>query len=568
MTATRRHGRIFASGGGLRLTVLAFCAGLLALMWIGLAYQLSFERDYAIERRESENDNLARLFEEHVRRTLAAASVTLKQLETEYRQHGGRLNLARYFDDRRAELEPYSILSVIDEHGDLMLSTLPFARPQNLRNVENFQIHSRETSQDVFISKPRLGVVTGSPTIYLSRRMNKADGSFGGYTVVGMDAQYFSRFYDQIDLGPDSVVVLLGRDGVIRARRSDTSSSEKAVGRDMHGAALFGVHLPHAEHGKYRATSPIDGIKRLYSYLTIKGYPLVTLVGTSEAATLARFEERKKTYLWAAGVASVVIFAFAALVLLQTSRGARVTEELHTSEEKLLDYTARMRALSGRIVALQEEERLAVARELHDEIGQGLTAVKIYLQAAELTCEGCERTLSTESLHEALLTVAKILEQVRGLSLNLRPMQLDDLGLTVALSSLVARDAATAGWIAHFDEDLSAERLDSNIELACYRVAQEALTNVMRHAGASEVWITLRRSDQALLLTVRDNGRGFDLASARSVTGTPHLGLLGMEERVKNMAGQFEILTGSGEGTEVQASFPIATAVAGTAALA
>ena len=568
MTAARWQGRVLAGGGGLRLTVLAFCAGLLALMWTGLAIQLSFERDYTIERREAENDNIARLFEEHVRRTLAAASVTLKQLETEYRQHGGRLNLARYFDDRRDELEPYSILSVIDEHGDLMLSTLPFARPQNLREVVNFQIHSRDASQDVFIAKPRLGVVTGRPTIYLSRRMNKADGSFGGYTVGGMGTQYFSRFYDQIDLGPDSVVVLLGRDGVIRARRSDAISSEKGVGREMHGTALFSVHLKNAENGKFRATSPIDGVKRLYSYRAIKGYPLVTLVGTSEAAALARVEERKKTYLWAAGAASAVIFAFAAVVLFQTSRGARVTEELRTSEEKLLDYTARMRALSGRIVALQEEERLAVARELHDEIGQGLTAVKIHLQAAKLTCEGCERSFSTENLHEALLTVANILEQVRSLSLNLRPMQLDDLGLTVALSSLVARDAGTAGWIAHFDEDLSAKRLDSNLELACYRVAQEALTNVMRHAGATEVWITLRRTDQALLLTVRDNGRGFDLASARSTGGTPHLGLLGMEERVRNMAGQFEIRTRGGEGTEVRTSFPIATAVAGTAALA
>lgn len=568
MTATRRQGRIFTGSRGLQLTVIAFCAGVLALMWSGLAYQLSFERDYALERQEAENDNLARLFEEHVRRTLAAPGVTLKQLETEYRQHGGRLNLARYFDDRRDELEPYSILSVIGEHGDLMLFSFPFVKPQNFRNVENFQIHSRDASQDVFIAKPRLGVVTGRPTIYLSRRMNKADGTFGGYTLVGMDPQYFSSFYDEIDLGPDSVVTLVGRDGVIRARRSDAISSEKGVGRDMHSTALFSVHLKQAENGKFRATSPIDGVKRLYSYRTIKGYPLVTLVGTSEAATLARFEERKKTYLWTGGVASVVIFAFAALVLFQMSREARVIEALRTSEEKLLDYTARMRALSGRTVALQEEERRAVARELHDEIGQGLTAVKIHLQAMALACQGCELSFSTENLDEALLTVAKILEQVRGLSLDLRPMQLDDLGLTVALSSLVARDADTAGWIAHFDEDLSTERLDSDLELACYRVTQEALTNVMRHAGASEVWITLRRSGQALLLTVRDNGRGFDLALARSANGTPHLGLLGMEERVRNMAGQFEIRTSRGQGTEVQVTFPLATPVADPAGAA
>ena len=568
MTTTRRHERIFAGSSGLRLTVLAFCAGLLALMWIGLAHQLSFERNYAVERRESESDNLARLFEEHVRRTLAAAGVTLKQLETEYRRHGERLDLVQYFHDRQEELAPYSVLSVVDEHGNLMLSNVPFTKPQNYRNFENIQFHMRNASQDVFIAKPRPGTVTGRLTIYLTRRMNKADGSFGGHTGVGMDPQYFSRFYDQIDLGAGSVVVLIGRDGIIRARRSNAPSSEEQVGRDVGSGALFSSHLKQAEHGRFRSTGLVDGVKRLYSYRSVESYPLIVLVGASEAAALAGFEERKKIYLWTAGVASAVILAFAALVMFQMSREARVTEELRTSEEKLWDYTARMRALSGRIVSLQEEERHAIARELHDEIGQGLTAVKIHLQSMELACEGCERTFSTENLREALLAVAKILEQVRGLSLNLRPMQLDDLGLTVALSSLAVRNADTGGWIAHFDENLSTERFDSNLELACYRVAQEALTNIMRHAGATEVWITLWWSDQALLLTVRDNGRGFDLGSARSASGTPHLGLLGMEERVKNMAGQFEIRTRRGEGTEVRASFPIAMAAAGLTALA
>ena len=238
------------------------------------------------------------------------------------------------------------------------------------------------------------------------------------------------------------------------------------------------------------------------------------------------------------------------------------------AEEKSLEYITQLKALSRRMLTVQEEERRAVARELHDEIGQGLTAVKIRLQAMELTCQGCELTFSTDNLHEALRTAGALLEQVRNLSLNLRPLQLDELGLAVALHSLIMRDAATAGWIEHFDEDLSAGRYDSNLELACYRVAQEALTNVMRHAGATEVWMSVRRSDQGLRLTVRDNGRGFDPASARSATGRSHLGLLGMEERIKNMAGQFEIGARRGEGTVVQAIFPIATAIADQAGLA
>ena len=805
MTAAPRSEPRFTLSGGLRPTVIAFCTLLLALMWTGLAYQLAYERNYAFERREAENDNLARLFEEHVRRTLAAASVTLKALETEYRRHGERLDIAEYFHNRREELAPYSVLSVVDENGILILSSVPFTKPQNYRNFENTQFHLRNASQEVFIAKPRPGAVTGRPTIYLTRRMNKPDGSFGGNTGVGMDPQYFSRFYEQIEFGPDSVVALVGLDGIVRARRSNTRSAGEDGAQDMRGAPLLTLHLAQARDGKFRAISPIDGVARLYSYRSVEPYPLAVLVGASEAATLAKFEERRKLYLGTAGAASAVILAFAALVLFQISRAARVTGALRRSEERYAlvergtndgiwdrnlqtgegylsprgkeildfaedgmrvgqeivlerlhpddaarvtqamersakdgtpyrieyrlprrdggyrwilsrgeavrdengdpvrligsisditehkdaerhvreqarlldlifrhsldsivlldkdynfirvsdsyakatgreasafpgrnhfelypselqqelepyrrekkvysraarpfvfpdhpewgttywdlglvpilkgsgevefflftlkdvtgqvraeskagDYMARIRALSGRLVAVQEEERRAVARELHDEVGQGLTAVKIHLQATQLACLGCKMS---SNLHAALAATATLLEQVRNLSLNLRPMLLDDLGLTVALQSLLMRDAATAGWIARFDEDLGGERLDANLELACYRVAQEALTNVMRHAGATEVWLTLRRRDRELYVTVRDNGHGLDAASARSATGTPHLGLLGMEERVRQLAGQFEIQALRGGGTEVRASFPLAVAV-------
>ncbi|MBE0546706.1 MAG: PAS domain S-box protein [Rubrivivax sp.] len=229
------------------------------------------------------------------------------------------------------------------------------------------------------------------------------------------------------------------------------------------------------------------------------------------------------------------------------------------AEQRIADYMARMRALSGRIVAVQEEERRALARELHDEIGQGLTAVKIRLQAMEQG--GAELPSFADNLRQARITVAQILEQVRSISLDLRPMPLDDLGLAVALRSLVARTAETAGWAAHVDENLSGERLVADLELACYRVAQEALTNVMRHADAANVWITLRRSEQALFLAVRDDGRGFDPKSARPALESPRLGLLGMEERVRNAGGGLEIVTRRGQGTEVRASFPLGAAV-------
>jgi len=346
---------------GLRLIVLAFCAGLLALMWVGLVYQVSFERNDAVERRESENDNLARLFEEHVQRTLAAPGVTLKQLEAEYRQHGERLDLLRYWRDRRDELTSYSVLSVVDEDGNLVLASIPFVKPQNFRNVENFQFHMRDASPDIFIAKPRPGTVTGRPTIYITRRMNKADGTFGGYTLVGMDPQYFSSFYDEIDLGADSSVVLIGRDGVIRARRSNAPSSEEQVGRYVGSTALFSVYLKQAEHGRFRSTGLVDGVKRLISFRSVKAYPLVVLVGVSEAAALAPSRARKSTYVgWASGM-TVVILLFGILLAAQISRQARTNQVLREDEARLAEAQSiaklgswELNPVTGRLIVSDE----------------------------------------------------------------------------------------------------------------------------------------------------------------------------------------------------------------------
>ncbi|HXK30728.1 MAG TPA: histidine kinase dimerization/phosphoacceptor domain -containing protein, partial [Candidatus Binatia bacterium] len=315
----------------MQISIAVLCALFIATLWPSLWFRLSNERQRVIEAAQQQTGNIARLFEEHVLRTLAAAYVTLKQLESDYKRQGKSLDLARYLRDRQPELEPYTILSVVDEEGNLLLTNVPFSKPQNVRHLENTQFHMRNATQEVFISKPRLGVLTGRQTIFLTRRMNKADGSFGGNTGVGMNPQYFSRFYNQIDLGPDAVVLLVGRDGVIRTLGS---SKDLEVGQDISRGPLFTTHLPQHDQGQFLATSPLDGILRLNSYRAVEGYPLVVLVGMSEAAALARFQQDKRVYLWWASGVSLVIVAFTAMVLFEIARRERANEKLRASEER------------------------------------------------------------------------------------------------------------------------------------------------------------------------------------------------------------------------------------------
>src|SRR5438067_1927184 len=159
---------------------------------------------------------------------------------------------------------------------------------------------------------------------------------------------------------------------------------------------------------------------------------------------------------------------------------------------------------------------------------------------------------------EGVETVQHTLERVRQLSLSLRPPQLDDLGLAAALRSHLDRQASVAGIAAHFDATEAPHELDPDTETACFRVAQEAINNVLRHAHAHNLWVRLFTASGRLALSVRDDGRGFDLeAVRRRAASGASLGLVGMEERIALAGGSFELRATPGAGTVLLATFPV-----------
>lgn len=224
------------------------------------------------------------------------------------------------------------------------------------------------------------------------------------------------------------------------------------------------------------------------------------------------------------------------------------------ADEALADYTRRLQSLSGRLLEVQETERRQIARELHDEIGQSLTAIKIQLHAAQRHAD-----TRMSKLEECLQVVDQALAQVQSLSLNLHPPQLDDLGLSAALRWYLDRQARAANLSPQFSIDPLPARLHADLEIACFRVAQEALTNVIRHAEADQVLIELRQRSDELHLIVQDNGQGFDVDAARNhaISGTS-MGLTGMQERTELAGGRLELISSFESGTKIHAVFPIA----------
>jgi PAS domain S-box-containing protein len=229
--------------------------------------------------------------------------------------------------------------------------------------------------------------------------------------------------------------------------------------------------------------------------------------------------------------------------------------ERKQAQGRLKESRQRLQVLSRRLVEVQETERRHLARELHDEIGQALTVAELNLQAM-LQSPGIDGL--APRLKQSLEVVDRVLEQVRDLSLNLRPSMLDDLGLVPALRWYTGRQAALAGLQAQVRADPLEQRLDPLIETECFRVAQEALTNVVKHAKARTLTVELTRSGEQLHLWVRDDGVGFDVASLReqAVRGAS-LGLLSMEERATLAGGGLQYHAAPGQGTEVHAWFPL-----------
>jgi signal transduction histidine kinase len=203
---------------------------------------------------------------------------------------------------------------------------------------------------------------------------------------------------------------------------------------------------------------------------------------------------------------------------------------------------SRFRSLARAVWRVEEGERRRLARELHDNLGQVLTALRMRL----------ERLPQGEERNEAIAMASQALEDVRNLSRLLRPPVLDDLGLLAALQWLARRMGEDAGLPANVTGSLDVE-LDDETETLLFRIAQEALTNVAKHAGATRAEILVQRVANRIELRIRDNGRGFAVESL-SAEGATGVGLAGMRDRVAFLGGELVISSAAGKGTTVCAT--------------
>jgi PAS domain S-box-containing protein len=229
--------------------------------------------------------------------------------------------------------------------------------------------------------------------------------------------------------------------------------------------------------------------------------------------------------------------------------------ERKQAERQVEHFAELFQALSHHLLHIQEEERRHLARELHDEIGQTLTAAKLNLKiiAPEVPPAVAGR------VEDSIQILDRLLQQVRQLSLDLRPPLLDELGLVPALRWLADQQAQLAGLRVTFTANVDHLEMDLLTRTACFRVAQEAITNAIRHARAATVTVELRAEPNRVWLVVQDDGGGFDKdAMQQRAAGGASIGLLSMNERASLLGGELEVSSAPDRGTEIRAWFPLA----------
>lgn len=226
-------------------------------------------------------------------------------------------------------------------------------------------------------------------------------------------------------------------------------------------------------------------------------------------------------------------------------------------ETALRESEKKLRMLSNHLLLAQEQEREHISRELHDELGQDLTVLKYQMRFIQKRLRKDQKVLN-DACTDTLQHIDDLVENIRRISRNLSPYNLQQLGLTASIELIASEFSKHASTevvqaIENIDGLLSQEA-----ERSIYRIFQEALTNIGKHSGATTVWLSVFRKDGAITCSVRDNGTGFSVAEAGSgISQTSGIGLATMEERARMIGGLFEISSRKGEGTRILLRIPV-----------
>ena len=363
------------------LTVVVFGFLLICLLWTLVLYKADLERQQEVDAAFKETGNFASAFEEHTARTIVSADQMLLLLKYQYETFGKDMDMVPFKRGGYFWNPTFVLMGVADESGNWILSNQEPHIPANLKDREHIRVHTTEDSGRIFISKPVIGRSSGKPSINMTRRINKPDGSYGGVAVVAVDPYYFTGFYQQVDLGKHSSIALIGRDGIVRARQADQYSE---VGQDLSQSPIV-EKIQHSDVEHLTAPSPIDGIKRIYSGRALKDYPFMVVVGVAESEVLREWTERVHSYYLFAATVTVVILVFIFMLLRTTAlqKGSAVALAKELFERKIIQQELIAAKDEAEQASQEKSEALEQYRESESRLKTIVNSVQVGLMLVD-----------------------------------------------------------------------------------------------------------------------------------------------------------------------------------------
>jgi signal transduction histidine kinase/CheY-like chemotaxis protein/HPt (histidine-containing phosphotransfer) domain-containing protein len=341
------------------------------IMWAGLFYSLSVERQAAIDKAFDDTNNYARAFQQQSAGMVRSIDQTLLYVRASYIREPDQFDIALWSEHGAFLTNPAYQVSIIGKDGRLRLSSFgAVTRPVDLSDREHFRFQAENAGDQMFISQPIILRFIDKPAIQFTRRMVGPDGMFAGVVTVSVDPFYLTRFYDSLDLGGDGTVALVGADGMIRAR---APADQRTLGHSLVNTPIMRL-FAQWPNGSLTAVSAVDGIRRIYSYRAVEGYPLLVVVGMSERHALVEWEYGQRTRLvMACVVTGVLLIVVISIVLYQarlhrTREALRHSEARHAQKSHLLEVT--LQNMDQGIIKMDAEQTVEVVNrrmaELYD----------------------------------------------------------------------------------------------------------------------------------------------------------------------------------------------------------
>lgn len=504
-------------------------------------------RAQALERAERETANLVRLLSEQTARAVHAVDATLlgtaDRLRTN-RTTGFLMDTRAIHTLLRARIDgmpQVRSLSVFGPEGMLLRTSLAYPTPEmSAADRDYFAVHRADAERGLFIDRPFRSRLDGKWVVMTSRRLDGLGADFDGVIAAALDPAYFEELYRAIELGEGGVICLFERDGTLLA---SWPRKEASVGQSFADSLIFRAL------GAEDAEAPrlLEDAGEITAFGEAGRLPLVVAVTMTKDTVLAPWRRQAwLASLIAAGV--VLLLGLAALALRrELAWEEALTEELRGSQRQL-------RELAAALDDVREAEQMRIARELHDELGQHLTGLKMDLAwISSKLPENRPELLNKAEGMKKLVDIA--VKSVRRIASELRPLVLDDLGLVAGLEWLVQDFSKRTGIEATLNLDLGSMAPSDAQASALFRILQESLTNVARHAEASRVHVALVHDGGRLVLSVQDDGKGFATGAAAGKSGS--FGLIGIRERAIMHGGKASLSSRPGEGTRLEVSIPI-----------